>query len=110
MTYSVTRVASQLMLEPHELEMIFDTFFQSAASRLTESRVFLKSGDLTSLSRSMHALKGMSLSMQMLRLGELAVQVEESDALPPDSVQKLLDQMDSELIELHQTVQAFYHP
>ena len=108
MTYSVTRTASELMLEPQDLKAVFEVFFLSTSAKITESRTFLHSGDLKALSRSMHALKGLALSLHMISIGELAAIAERADSLSPEALLEILDQLEKELKVIQKEVQAFY--
>lgn len=108
MTYSITHVAKLLMLEPPDLKNVFDVFFRSAEGKIEESRRFLITGDFAGMARSMHAIKGIALSLHMISIGELATMAERTDSLSTDALCEILDQLEEEVRDVRETVQMFY--
>ena len=108
MSYSVPCAASELMLEPSELKGVLDLFFRSAPPKIQDAKIFLESLNFTGLSRSMHALKGLALSLHMSRMGELAAKAERSDLLSPESLNEIIRQLEIELHEIQNIVDEYY--
>lgn len=108
MAYSVTAVATELMLEPAELKKVLDVFWGSAADKLEEAGQTILSGELTNLSQKMHALKGVAFSLHMTRLGEIAAKAERLDLLSQVAWLEIVKQLEAELRELREAVDAYY--
>lgn len=106
--YCVPRVSSELMLEPSELKGVIDVFFRTASSKIEVARLSIQSGELEGWSSNMHALKGVALSLHMNRLGELAAAAEQSDLLLPAALPGIVDQLEIELHDLREAVDAYY--
>jgi len=96
------------MLEPAELKSILEAFFRSAFVKIEDSRRFIQAGDLKSFSLVMHAFKGLALSLHMIHLGELAAAAERVDSFSPAELPGIVEQMETELSEIKDSVEAFY--
>lgn len=106
--YSVTCVASALMLTPEELNPILDIFFKSASVKIAELREALSCDDLQRFSRSMHALKGLSLSLHMTLIGNLAAEAELTDLLPKNALSEIVNRLENELQQVKSIVDKHY--
>jgi HPt (histidine-containing phosphotransfer) domain-containing protein len=106
--YSVTLVAAALMLTPQELKPILDVFFKSASVKIVELREALSSDDLLRFSRSMHALKGLSLSLHMTLIGNLASNAELTDLQPKNALPEIVNRLEDELRKIKSIVDEYY--
>lgn len=108
MSYSVTQMAEELMLDPADVREIFDMFFEDAHPLLQEGISALQRGDRQLLSRKMHALKGSALNLRMDRLGNLAAQAEKNETLAVNALVELLTAIQTELEAVEACVNEFY--
>ena len=108
MSYSVTLMTDELMLEPSEAREIFDAFFEDAYPLLQEGKAALQAGDGKLLSRKMHTLKGSALNLRMEDLGSMAAQAEKQEELSEPELMELLAAIEVELAAVEKNITAFY--
>ena len=56
----------------------------------------------------MHAIKGIALSLHMTGIGELAAIAERTDSLTPSALDEIIEQLETEVRAVRETVQVFY--
>lgn len=105
-----TRVLAQLRRlaeasDPGLLAQIFSSFMQDGSARLAAIRAAAGAGDLDTLRRTAHALKGASVNVGAVTLARIAEQLEAcSDA--GEELDKLLGQLDKEFERTRTTIRA----
>ncbi len=108
MSYSVGKMAEELMLDPSDVKEIFEAFFEDAYPLIKDGTAALQAGDRHLLSRKMHALKGSALNLRMDELGNLASQAEKNETLSENELLGLMAKIQAGLEAVEASVNAFY--
>jgi PAS domain S-box-containing protein len=100
------QVLDQLSAVPGLLEQSRTRFLESAHDEISAMRQLIEAGDLTGLRAAAHTLRGASLTLGALRLGEHLQHVEDASAAAPDAVAAVFEAVVASFAELREALLA----
>jgi len=98
------QVLHELSTVPGLLERSRTTFLEHGHDEISEMRQLIEAGDLTGLQAAAHKLRGASLTLGALRLGELLQQVEDASVDAPDAVAAMFEAVAASFAELREAL------
>ncbi|MGI6648095.1 MAG: Hpt domain-containing protein [Bacillota bacterium] len=76
MSYDLSRVVAELMLEPEELLEVYQSFFRETRQNLVNCHKALATANHDTLPGIFHSIKGSALNLRMTELAELLLEME----------------------------------
>ncbi|NLC07051.1 MAG: Hpt domain-containing protein [Syntrophomonadaceae bacterium] len=76
MSYDLSKVVAELMLEPEDLLEVYQSFFRETRQNLVNCHKALATANYDTLPGIFHSIKGSALNLRMTELAELILEME----------------------------------
>lgn len=76
MSYDLSKVVAELMLEPEDLLEVYQSFFRETRQNLVNCHKALATANYDALPGIIHSIKGSALNLRMTELVELLLEME----------------------------------
>lgn len=110
MDYQIDKIASEIMLDPHDLQEVYELFFEECKEALAQCRQVLQECDYNALRQIFHGLKGASANLRIELINNLTKKLEEAARLnDAQSIYTLLPQLKESIQQTEKQVKSYFN-